>query len=83
MQTDYQHIIDEIFREVSLLKDDGHVASYIPELAAIHPSKFGVHLCTIEGKHYGVGDQDEKFSIQSICKVLALTLAFQQNKKKV
>src|SRR6185436_13333534 len=51
---------------------------YIPELASIDPSKFGVHLCTINGEHFGIGDHEEKFSIQSIGKVLTLTLAFQQ-----
>lgn len=61
------------------MKDDGVVAQYIPELASIDPSKFGVHLCTIHGEQFGTGDHEEKFSIQSIGKVLALTLAFQQN----
>ncbi|MEO6132923.1 MAG: glutaminase, partial [Saprospiraceae bacterium] len=40
--------------------------------------KFGVHLSTVHNEHHGVGDHEEKFSIQSIGKVLALTLAFQQ-----
>ncbi|MGB3079941.1 MAG: glutaminase, partial [Saprospiraceae bacterium] len=74
----YEQILNEIYQDVQLLKDDGEVASYIPELASIIPSKFGVHLCTIENEHYGVGDHEEKFSIQSIGKVLTLALAFQQ-----
>ena len=81
MQIDYQAILEEIYRDVVNRPDDGKVASYIPELAIIDPSKFGVHLATIDGQHYGVGDHEEKFSIQSICKVLALTLAFQQKKE--
>ena len=74
----YQEIINEVYREVNTLPDEGQVAQYIPELAVIDPAKFGVHLTTIDGQHYGTGDEHEKFSIQSIAKVLALTLAFQQ-----
>src|SRR4030095_6296830 len=78
MQIDYQVILDEIYNEIRLLPDEGQVAGYIPELAAIDPNKFGVHLHTIEGVHYGAGDHHERFSIQSIGKVLALILAFQK-----
>lgn len=60
-----------------MMAAEGQVAEYIPELASIDHLKFGVHLCTVENEHYGVGDHEEKFSIQSIGKVLALTLAFQ------
>ncbi len=78
MKIDYQSVLEEISKEVLAIADDGIVAGYIPELALISSSKFGVHLCTIDGNEYGVGDNEEKFSIQSIVKVLSLTLAFQQ-----
>ena len=81
MHIEFQQILGEIYKEVSALQDHGQVAHYIPELAAIDPSKFGVHLCTVEQEHFGVGDHEEKFSIQSIGKVLALTLAFQQEQE--
>lgn len=58
------------------MPDLGEVASYIPELGNINPNKFGVHLTTIDDKAYCFGDSDEKFSIQSIAKVLSLTLAY-------
>jgi glutaminase len=78
MQIDYQVILDELYNEIRLLPDEGQVAGYIPELAAINPNKFGVHLHTVENGHFGAGDHHEKFSIQSIGKVLALILAFQK-----
>ncbi|MDQ3018054.1 MAG: glutaminase, partial [Bacteroidota bacterium] len=78
MHTDYAHVLSDIYNEVQDLPDDGEVAAYIPELAAIEPNQFGVHLSTIEGQKHGVGDYEKKFSIQSISKVLSLTLAFQQ-----
>lgn len=78
MDTDYQNILEDIYTEVKSRSDEGVVAQYIPELAAIDPNKFGVHLCTVDNQHFGIGDSGEKFSIQSISKVLSLALAFQQ-----
>src|SRR5687768_3016999 len=77
MKSDYQHILEEIYRVIKDQPDEGSVAQYIPELSIIDPGKFGVHLSTLNGEHYGVGDYKEKFSIQSIAKVLSLTLVFQ------
>jgi len=78
MQKDYRTILYDLYKEVNAIQDEGIVAQYIPELAGIDPSKFGVHLTTIDGDQFGFGDHREKFSIQSIVKVLSLTLAFQQ-----
>ncbi len=71
----YQHILDAIYRELRTTDNRGAVASYIPELAGIDPEKFGIHLCALDGTRSSVGDADERFSIQSIAKVFALTLA--------
>lgn len=76
MQTDYQNILQSIFLEIESLPVEGQVAKYIPELASVDPVKFGVSLCTVNYKHFGVGDKEERFSIQSIAKVISLTLAF-------
>jgi glutaminase len=57
------------------LEESGAVASYIPELSHVSLDKFGVHLATVDGQHYFSGDSNEKFSTQSISKVLSLTLA--------
>jgi glutaminase len=73
---DYLSIIEKSYRYTENLKDRGQVATYIPELANVDPTKFGVHLITVDGDNYGLGDHDVKFSIQSISKVLSLTLAF-------
>ena len=75
---DYGKVVEAVFEEVRQLPDAGQVTPYIPPLSIVPQDKFGVHLCTIEGNAYGVGDDLEKFSIQSIAKVLSLTLAFQQ-----
>jgi len=71
----YQKILDTIAAESSSRINTGTVASYIPELAKIHPDKFGMHLYCINSGHYGFGDAQERFSIQSISKVFSFTMA--------
>jgi len=73
---DYQNILHEIDLELDRKKFDGKVANYIPELAGIDPEKFGVHLSSLESENFSIGDSDERFSIQSISKVFALTMAY-------
>lgn len=73
---DFKEIIREIFEKVSGIEDHGEVASYIPELAKVDSRKFGVHISTISQNNFGIGNYDEKFSIQSIAKVLSLSLAY-------
>ena len=73
---DYQKIFLEIPKELEQMDDKGNVASYIPELGNVSPDKFGIHLTTIDNCNYNIGDSDEKFSIQSISKVLSLCMAF-------
>ena len=72
---DYQQIFREIVSEFEDVEDSGEIAAYIPELGKVDPKKFGIHLTTVDKVHYSTGDSDEKFSIQSIAKVLSLTLA--------
>ncbi len=73
---DFKEIIREIFEKVNGIEDHGEVASYIPELAKVDSRKFGVHISTISQNNFGIGNYDEKFSIQSIAKVLSLSLAY-------
>lgn len=78
---DYKGIIERVGDHVLTLSDEGKVASYIPELAKVNSDKFGAHLLTLDGEEYGFGDSNEKFSIQSIAKVLALSLAYKLQKE--
>lgn len=57
----------------------GKPASYIPELASKNPSKLGLAVCDMSGDITAVGDCEEKFTMQSISKVIALILALEQN----
>lgn len=71
----YHKVFHEIGAEIRQIEDLGEVASYIPELRNVDPRKLGVHLTTVDNNHYYYGNSDERFSIQSISKVLSLTLA--------
>jgi len=79
----YQSLFGEILQEINQHSERGNVANYIPELGKINPNKFGVCLTTIDGEETGIGDFEERFSIQSIAKVLALALAYKQNGEKL
>ncbi len=73
---DYHNIFSDIAIELQAMENLGAVASYIPELQNVDSQKFGIHLSTIDKQDYSYGDSNDKISIQSIAKVLALTLAF-------
>ncbi|CAH8285693.1 L-glutaminase [Mariniflexile fucanivorans] len=68
-------VLDGIYSDAINAKDKGIVASYIPELAHVDKNNFGIHLRTLDGFEYGVGNFNTLFSIQSISKVLALSKA--------
>ncbi len=72
----YQSIIEDIYNELKAGENAGTVASYIPELSKVDPKYLGVHLTTIDNRGFSVGDYQQKFSIQSIAKVLSLSLAY-------
>ena len=73
---DCQKIIDKVYAEIKAGDNLGEVAAYIPELSKVDPEKFGICLTAIDGSQYLAGDAREPFSIQSIAKVLSLTMAY-------
>jgi glutaminase len=68
-------IVADIAEEMRGIADRGTVASYIPPLARVPAGKFGIALVLADGSVHTAGDAEEAFSIQSISKVFALTLA--------
>ena len=75
---DYQATLDRIHAALQPIIGEGKVASYIPELANVAPDQFGMAVVDFAGNVYSVGDATKRFSIQSISKLFALTLAFQR-----
>ncbi|MBW9062080.1 glutaminase [Rhizobium herbae] len=72
---DLQSIVDDIYRELTPRLGEGKVADYIPQLARVDPTRFGMAVVTVDGSVYRAGDAEMPFSIQSISKVFTLTLA--------
>jgi len=71
-----QNILNTITADIKTNTNRGTVASYIPELAHVDSTKFGIHLLDIHQNNYSTGDSEEAFSIQSISKVFSLAQAF-------
>ena len=66
-----------IAEDISTSPDRGEVSQFLPELAAIDPRQFGLAVVTADGYEAAAGDIDEAFTIQSISKVFALSLALE------
>jgi len=63
---DYQAILNEIEGELKNNSFKGAVADYIPELAAISPQHFGVHLSCLQAGHYWLGQHQTRFSVHRV-----------------
>lgn len=72
---DIQKIVDDIAEEMTQYVERGKVADYIPSLASISNQHFGMAIIDKSGQCYVAGDADTAFSVQSISKVFALTMA--------
>lgn len=72
----YKELLQKLYNQVQDLNLKGKTADYIPELANIDSSKFAISLVTTDGEIYEVGDTTEKFSIQSISKVITLAMVY-------
>lgn len=70
-------ILASILDDARPLIGQGKVADYIPALANVPNHKLGIAVYTNCGEIIKAGDADEMFSIQSISKVLSLTLAME------
>jgi glutaminase len=73
---DIKEIVQSVFDRTKGIEDKGKLASYIPELKNVDPDSFGVHISTTNHLNFGVGNYHDKFSIQSIVKVLSLAMAY-------
>lgn len=72
----FEKIIISVYDEICKIEKRGELASYIPELSHVDPNKFGVFISTLHQGTFGIGDYLDPFSIQSVGKVLSLTLAY-------
>lgn len=75
MTEDLSALVADVVARAASAVERGQVASYIPSLASVDPARFGIAIVTADGRVYEGGDADTPFSIQSVSKVFALTLA--------
>ncbi|MEM9190528.1 MAG: glutaminase [Myxococcota bacterium] len=79
----YGAILEEVARALADAPKLGEVATYIPELGSVDPDKFGLALHCTDGSSFAEGDADERFSVQSVAKVLALAWALSLDAESV
>ncbi|MFE5810500.1 glutaminase [Streptomyces sp. NPDC056491] len=68
-------MLERIAADIAPLIGSGTPAEYIPALASVDRSRFGMAIADLDGNVFGVGDWRVPFSAQSITKVFALALA--------
>ncbi|WP_329620540.1 glutaminase [Streptomyces sp. NBC_01255] len=67
-------VLERIGEEIESLAGRGRPADYIPALAAVDASRFGMAVAELDGSVYGVGEWQQPFSTQSVTKVFTLAL---------
>jgi glutaminase len=72
-----QETVAELTPQLATGELAGKVATYIPALARVNPVQLGMALETVAGESAVAGDAQTPFSIQSVSKVIGLTLALQ------
>jgi len=71
-----QELVDGLHKKYSS-RDDGEVATYIPELGKADPEDFGICIATSDGRTFEAGDSDRLFTIQSISKPFTFGMALE------
>lgn len=70
--------IADVFDSLTLHKG-GAVADYIPQLKRVDPDKFAISVCTVDGQQFSIGDADDRFCVQSVCKPINYCLTLEQH----
>lgn len=70
----FQDHVSEMFAQCRS-ENGGHVATYIPQLARVSPDKFALGACTVDGQRFSLGDDDDRFCVQSTCKPINYAIA--------
>lgn len=70
-----RHIAQEAHDHAARWLGQGRVADYIPELAKKDAHQLAVCITDLSGKRYAAGDSKNRFTLQSIAKVILLATA--------
>ncbi|HWC24300.1 MAG TPA: glutaminase [Flexivirga sp.] len=80
---DMDQLLEQIAREIEPQIGAGSVADYIPALAAVDPTQFGIAVALPNGECFGTGDWTKPFSLQSISKLFTLALALEGDDESI
>lgn len=81
LQINEKTLSDILVKNKAFYKE-GKVADYIPELAKMQADKIAFSVVNENGKVINVGDVNQKFTIQSISKIIALMIAVTEKGEK-
>ena len=73
----FQDLINEALETGRPYIKEGEVATYIPELGRADKNKLGISIFCRDGSRFSCGDTKDRFSIQSISKVISLAVALE------
>ncbi len=74
--------LSDILEKNRAFYKEGKVADYIPELGKMQADKIAFSVVNENGKVINVGDVSQKFTIQSISKIIALMIAVTEKGEK-
>lgn len=74
---DLTQCLADLLHQARQLPVEGKVADYIPALQQVNPERLAIAVATVDGKVVAAGDSAVPFSIQSLSKTFALTMAMQ------
>ena len=74
--------LSDILEKNKAFYKEGKVADYIPELGKMQADKIAFSVVNENGKVINVGDVNQKFTIQSISKIIALMIAVTEKGEK-
>ena len=75
-------VLTEILEKNRALYKDGKVADYIPELGKMDAKAIAFSVVDENGKIINVGNINQKFTIQSISKIISLMIAVNEKGEK-
>ena len=73
-----QRELQEMYASVRVNRG-GAVADYIPQLKRVDPEKFAIAVCTVDGQRFSIGDTNDLFCVQSMCKPINYSLAVEEH----
>ncbi|WP_026895957.1 glutaminase A [Clostridiisalibacter paucivorans] len=74
-----ESLLNRLVEKNRELTHKGNVATYIPMLGRANPRELGICVLDIGDNKYVAGDYKQKFTIQSISKIISLMIALSDN----